>query len=39
MNTANQVEKLVTSWKEQGLGAAEMVVKLANACLGWAYMS
>ena len=38
MNTANQVEKLVTSWKEQGLGAAEMVVKLANACLGWAYV-
>lgn len=38
MNTAAEVDNLLAEWKAQGLTVAEMVVKLANACLGWAYV-
>lgn len=38
MNTAAQVDNLVAEWKAQGLTVAEMVIKLAEACLGWAYV-
>lgn len=38
MNTASKVDNLVKDWKEQGILAADMCVKLAEACMGWAYV-
>jgi len=38
MKTASEIEKLIAGWKAQGITVSEMCVKLANACLGWAYV-
>ena len=38
MNTAKKVNNLMIEWKAQGLSKPDFVVKLANACLGWAYV-
>lgn len=38
MYTWRQVDSLLYSWKQQGLKAPDVVVKLANACLGWSYV-
>lgn len=38
MNTAKQVDALIAQWKAEGAGKAAFVVRLANACLGWAYV-
>ena len=38
MNTAKQVEQMLNEWKLQGLSAPDIVVNLANACMGWAYV-
>lgn len=38
MNTASKVDSLLAEWKEQGLTKAEIVWKLAEACLGWPYI-
>lgn len=38
MKTAAEVENLVTDWKSQGIMYADMCVKLAEACMGWAYV-
>ena len=38
MNTWAQVNKMLTEWKQQNLSAPDIVVKLANACIGWSYV-
>lgn len=38
MNSAAEVTKLVDSWKESGLSKAEIVVRTAEAELGWCYV-
>ena len=38
VNTWAQVNALLTEWKKQGLKKADIVVKLANACIGWNYI-
>ena len=38
MNTAKQVDNMLASWKQQGLSKPDIVVKLANACIGWPYV-
>ena len=38
MNTAKQVDNMLVEWKTQGLSKPNIVVKLANACMGWAYV-
>jgi len=38
MKTAAQVDNLVSEWKKQGLTVAEICIRLAEACLGWAYV-
>ena len=38
MNTATQVESLTTAWKREGLSKPEIVVKIAEACMGWPYV-
>jgi len=38
MYTWKQVSNLLDSWKKQNLKAPDISVKLANACLGWAYV-
>lgn len=38
MNTWKQVDNMLTSWKQQGLSAPDIAVRLANACLGWSYV-
>ncbi len=38
MNTAAKVEQLLTDWKQQGIIAADMCVKLAEACMGFPYI-
>ena len=38
MNSAKQIDTLVSGWKEQGLSKAEIVVKTAEAELGWCYV-
>ena len=36
--TAKQVDEMLNYWLGQGLPKPEVVVKLANACLGWNYI-
>jgi cell wall-associated NlpC family hydrolase len=38
MNTYAKVQQMLTSWREQKLSKAEIVVRLAKACLGWPYV-
>lgn len=38
MNTAKQVDKWIAEWKEENFSKPEIVVKTANACIGWAYV-
>lgn len=38
MNTWSKVESMLNEWKQQGLKKTEIVVKLANACIGWSYV-
>lgn len=38
MNSASEVNKLVTSWMGQGLSKAEVIAKCAEAELGWCYV-
>ena len=38
MNTWAQVNSMLTEWKQQNLSAPDVVVKLANACIGWSYV-
>ena len=38
MNTAQQVDLLITQWIQQGLTKPEIVVKTAEGCMGWPYV-
>lgn len=38
MKTAKQVTDLLNNWKSQGLSKPDIVVNLANACIGWSYV-
>lgn len=38
MNSAAQVDNLINNWKNMGLTKAEIVVKQAEAMLGWPYV-
>lgn len=38
MNTWKQVDAMLNEWKQQGLKDPDIVVKLANACIGWNYI-
>lgn len=38
MNTWSKVETMLNEWKRQGLQKHEIVVRLANECLGWSYV-
>lgn len=38
MNTASQVNIMLVKWLESSLTKEEVVVKLAEACLGWPYV-
>lgn len=38
MNTWSKVESMLNTWKSQHLSPPEVVVNLANACIGWAYV-
>ena len=38
MNNFKQVESLIAQWKASGLFASEIIVKTAEACLGWPYV-
>ena len=38
MNTYAQVSSMLAEWKNQGMRRPDIVVKLANACLGWSYV-
>jgi len=38
MNTYKTVESKLSSWKSQGLSKPNIVVNLANACIGWPYV-
>ena len=38
MNSATQVDNLIANWKRMGLSKAEIVVKQAEAMLGWPYV-
>ena len=38
MNTWSQVEKMLNGWKAEGLEKPDICVRLANACIGWAYV-
>ena len=38
MNTAKQVDSMLSGWKSEGLKKQDIVVKLANACMGWSYV-
>ena len=38
MYTAKQVDNMVAEWKNAGLSKPDIVVKTANACIGWAYV-
>ena len=37
-NTWSQVSSMLSGWKSQGLKKPEIVVNLANACIGWNYI-
>ena len=38
MNTATKVDQIIQELKQQELSKAVMAVRIANACLGWAYV-
>jgi len=38
MNTWKQVSDMLSNWISQKLKPTDIVVKLANACIGWAYV-
>ena len=38
MNTAVKVDEIIKELKQESLSKAAMAVKIANACLGWAYV-
>ena len=38
MNTAKTVSNLILQWKSEGLSKRDIVVKAANACMGWPYI-
>lgn len=38
MKTAAEVSKLITDLKAQGMSKSEMVIRIAEACLGWPYV-
>ena len=38
MNSAAEVSRLVTEWKAAGCSKTEIVVKTAEACMGWPYV-
>lgn len=38
MNAWKQVEQMLSDWKREGLSKHEIVVRLANACIGWNYI-
>ena len=38
MNSANQVTVLINDWKSQGMTKSEIVIKTAEACMGWSYV-
>ena len=38
MNTWKQVDAMLTEWQKQGLKPTDIIVKLANSCLGWSYV-
>lgn len=38
MYTWSKVDSMLTEWKKQNIPAPDLVVKLANACLGWSYV-
>ena len=38
MNTWKQVNASLTGWLAQGLEPTDVIVKLANACIGWTYV-
>ena len=38
VNTAKQVLDMLAGWKNQGLQKPDIVVRLANACIGWNYV-
>ena len=38
MYTWKQVESMLNGWKQQALSVPDIVVKLANACIGWSYV-
>jgi len=38
MNKYSEVVKAINNWKEMGLSKEEIVVKAAEACLGWPYI-
>lgn len=38
MNTYDDVKSLIASWKEEGKTETEIVVGVAQACIGWSYV-
>lgn len=38
MNTSARVAELIADWSGQGLPKSDMVVRIAEACLGWPYV-
>lgn len=38
MNSASQVSGLISAWKAAGMSKSEIVVRTAEACLGWSYV-
>ena len=38
MNKYSEVSKMITEWKNRGLSKTEIVVKSAEACMGWPYI-
>ena len=38
MNSASTVDNLISQWKSMGLSKEEIVVKTAEACMGWSYV-
>ena len=38
MKTCAEVDNLIAQWKAEGLSKAEIIVKAAEACMGWPYV-
>ena len=38
MNSAQTVDNMINNWKTMGMSKAELVVKVAEACMGWPYV-